>query len=251
MQGLVTKLVPQFRLDDFGLHFELLRLSLARWSLARLSLWWDTARPLGKDWKTARHRHHGKTQGTSLQRFARRSALVRGHQGSPGITRDHHRLSSRHNREMFHHFGARMLRISRMSVCILSGFQFSPSFFVFSVHVDPKQITKQKGQYKQKMTNVTELSSKHQSLGREFGCVLALDGLRSDIQRRHWLGPPNLSWQAKRPRACEPTCTRPKVSPAKHVLKNSIIRFERQVLSFTLGSQKSKINEPCYSKKSL
>ena len=131
MQGLVTKLVPQFRLDDFGLHFELLRLSLARWSLARLSLWWDTARPLGKDWKTARHRHHGKTQGTSLQRFARRSALVRGHQGSPGITRDHHRLSSRHNREMFHHFGARMLRISRMSVCILSGFQFSPRFFCF------------------------------------------------------------------------------------------------------------------------
>lgn len=128
---------------------------------------------------------------------------------------------------------------------------FPQDFFVFSVHVDPKQITKQKGQYKQKMTNVTELSSKHQSLGREFGCVLALDGLRSDIQRRHWLGPLNLSWQAKRPRACEPTCTRPKVSPAKHVLKNSIIRFERQVLSFTLGSQKSKINEPCYSKKSL
>ena len=94
--------------------------------------------------------------------------------------------------------------------------QFYPrNHMFFSVHVDPKKITKRKGQYKQKMTNVTELSSKHQSLGREFGCVLALDGLRSDIQRKHWLGHLNLSWQAKRPRACEPTCTRPKVSPAK------------------------------------
>ena len=37
-----------------------------------------------------------------------------------------------------------------------------------------------------------------------FGCVLALDGLRHGSQRKHRL----------RPRACAPICTRPALSPA-------------------------------------
>ena len=80
---------------------------------------------------------------------------------------------------MLHHFGVRMVRISCMSVCILSGFQSSPRNQVLFLQVDRKKNTRLKGHNKQKMTRVTNLSSrKTHSLGREFGCVLAFDGLR-------------------------------------------------------------------------
>ena len=100
------------------------------------------------------------------------------------------------------------------------------------------------------MTRVTNLSSrKTHSLGREFGCVLAFDGLRVVIFEEDtgcglWI----LHGKQNDPVPVNPLVPDLKFHLQKRVLKNSIIRFEQQV--HTSGSQKSKINKPCYSKRS-
>ena len=86
----------------------------------------------------------------------------------PGSPSAWHRLSRRHNGEMFHHFGA-TLRMSRMSICsILSGFQSSPRSQTFVSASSSKKNTKQKGHKKQKMTNVANYFSNTTALAESL-----------------------------------------------------------------------------------